>query len=273
MGLELNRSLSIDTYSADFDRRGLLTSAVLFTDHYSVADKCFMVYGVCMTLALEQSAFELPSSLVRVLETVRAMAADFIPVVFGDACPAATQHDGELVRKSRNGDQDAYAQFVEKHQAAVSRIMWRFSRDAAVHEELVQDVFVEAYLSMDTYAGKAPIENWLARIATRVGYRHWTTAARDKRSCHLDQDQWNLLAKDSPDVEDPMAAAELLHALLAELPPRDRLILTLRYLENCSIDEAAMRAGWSRSMAKVQCWRAMKKLTALFEKYRKETGI
>jgi RNA polymerase sigma-70 factor, ECF subfamily len=232
-----------------------------------------MVYGVSMMLALEQPAGEIPQTLAWLLDAVRAMAAEFIPVVFGQECPSAVLHDSDLVRRSRDGDHDAYAQFVERHQPAVSRIMWRFSRDSAIHEELVQDVFVEAYLSIGTYGGKAPIENWLARIATRVGYRHWTAAATGKKNAHLDQQQWNLLAKDSPDVYEPLAAAELLHTLLAELPPRDRLILTLRYLENCSIEEAAQRAGWSRSMAKVQCWRAMKKLTALFEKYRKETGI
>jgi RNA polymerase sigma-70 factor, ECF subfamily len=226
-----------------------------------------------MMEAIGQPVCELPPFLALLLETARAMAAEFIPVVFGEECPTVLHHDSDLVRRSRDGDHDAFSQLVERHQPSVSRIAWRFSRDPAVHEELVQDVFVEAFLSLDTYSGKAPLANWLARIATRVGYRHWTTTARDKRNCHLGPDEWRLLAKESPDAGDPLAAAELLHRLLAELPPRDRLILTLRYLENCSIDEAAERAGWSHVMAKVQCWRAIQKLTSLFDRYRKETGI
>lgn len=210
--------------------------------------------------------------LAILVENARAMAAEFIPVVFGESRPAVLERDADLISKSRQGDQDAFSQLVERHQAGVARIAWRFSRDPAVHEELVQDVFVEAYLSLDTYKGKAPLAHWLARIATRVGYRYWTNAAREKKSCHLDADEWRLVAGKGAD-DDPMAAGELLHKLLAELPARDRLILTLRYLENLSVEDAAERAGWSRTMAKVQCWRAMNKLTALFEKYRKETGI
>ena len=58
----------------------------------------------------------------------------------------------------------------------------------------------------------------------------------------------------------------MLHELLAKLPPRDRLVLTLLYLEGLSVAQAAQRAGWSKAMVKVQAFRARKKLRALLEK-------
>jgi RNA polymerase sigma-70 factor, ECF subfamily len=232
-----------------------------------------MMYGALMLMAIEQPALRLEDLFSMLLESAKAMSTEFVPVVFGQERPGLMEDDWQLVRKSRNGDNDAFSQLVERYQAAISKIIWRFSRDAAVHEELVQDVFVEAFLSLGTYHGKAPLVNWLSCIATRVGYRHWTANSRNKKNQHLSPDEWKLLAGESQDANDPFAAAELLHHLLAELPPRDRLILTLRYLENCSIEEAAQRAGWSTTMTKVQCWRAMQKLTVLFERYRKETGI
>jgi RNA polymerase sigma-70 factor, ECF subfamily len=232
-----------------------------------------MVYGDCMMMALSQSDYEFQPLLRLLISAVRAMAAEFIPVVIGEECPAVLHDDMDLVRRSKDGDHDAFSQLIQRHQPSVSRIMWRFSRDEAVHEELVQDVFVEAYLSLATYSAKAPLANWLARIATRVGYRHWTAKERDSKQCHMESGDWDLLSKEDARHDDPTASAELLHHLLAGLPPRDRLVLTLRYLEDCSIEEAARRAGWSITMTKVQCWRAMQKLTALFERYRKETGI
>jgi DNA-directed RNA polymerase specialized sigma24 family protein len=89
-------------------------------------------------------------------------------------------HAAELedVRLSRRGDSDAYTRLIKQHQPYVSRILWRFSRDRLVHEELVQDVFVEAYLSLGSYRQKAPFGHWLSRIATRVGYRYWKQMAR-----------------------------------------------------------------------------------------------
>jgi RNA polymerase sigma factor (sigma-70 family) len=49
------------------------------------------------------------------------------------------------------------------------------------------------------------------------------------------------------------------------MPPRDRLVLTLRYLEQCDVAETARRTGWTRTMVKVQTLRARNKLRKLIE--------
>ena len=89
--------------------------------------------------------------------------------------------DLEDIRQSRQGDNEAYRRLIERHQEHVGRILWRFTRDRQVHEELVQDAFVEAYLSLASYRGKAPLAHWLSRIATRVGYHYWKQTARQHR--------------------------------------------------------------------------------------------
>jgi len=170
----------------------------------------------------------------------------------------------EDVRLSRRGDSDAYTRLIQQHQTLVSRILWRFSRDRLVHEELVQDVFVEAYLSLSGYREKAPFGHWLSRIATRVGYRYWKQRARRGEMESFSLAEWDQLPHKSPDEMDPGQAADLLHRLLAQLRPRDRLVLTLRYLEGCDVAETAQRTGWTKSMVKVQSGRARKRLEKLF---------
>jgi RNA polymerase sigma-70 factor (ECF subfamily) len=58
----------------------------------------------------------------------------------------------------------------------------------------------------------------------------------------------------------------LLHDLLAQLPPRDRLVLTLRYLDQCDVEQTARRIGWTKTMVKVQTMRARKRLQKLIER-------
>jgi RNA polymerase sigma-70 factor (ECF subfamily) len=135
----------------------------------------------------------------------------------------------------------------------------------------VQDVFVEAYLSLDSYHGKAPFVNWLSRIATRVGYGYWKQVARQKKREHFSLKEWDQLSDDPAEKMDPSQAAELVYKLLGQLPPRDRLVLTLRYLEECDVAETAQRTGWTKSMVKVQTWRARKKLEKLFTEAEKES--
>ena len=67
----------------------------------------------------------------------------------------------------------------------------------------------------------------------------------------------------APEGPSPERADEILHALFAALPPRDRLILTLIYLDGRSIAEAAELTSWSKTMVKVQAHRARSKLKRL----------
>jgi RNA polymerase sigma-70 factor (ECF subfamily) len=185
----------------------------------------------------------------------------------GDSfCKSQTAEvDLEDVRGSRRGDPQAYRRLVERHQKHVARIMWRFSRNTQLHEELVQDVFVEAYLSLNGYRGDSPFAHWLARIATRVGYRYWKRQSRLENNRTFSLEQWPRVATQAESLRDAGEAGVLVHNLLAALPPRDRLVLTLRYLEGCSVAETAQRTGWTGTLVKVQTLRARKKLKKLLE--------
>ena len=138
-----------------------------------------------------------------------------------------------------------------------------FAGDSTTVEELVQEVFVEAYYSLAKFRGEGEFAAWLTQIATRVGYRYWKRRRRNAETSR-DDDWWRQLARHKVEELDPTAASRLVHALLDRLPPRDRLVLLLIYVEGHSVDEASRLAGWSKAMIKVQAFRARRKLRAFF---------
>lgn len=178
------------------------------------------------------------------------------------------QADSRDIRAALAGDGEAYGRLVRRYQNAIARRMWRFTRDPRQIEELVQDVFVEAYVGLRNFRGAAPFEHWLNRIATRVGYRCWRTQRRRAREEPLqDWDRLDDLIDDRAAAAASAAeAAEMLHVLLGQLRPRDRLVLTLLYIEDLTVAEAAERTAWSKVMVKVQAHRARKRLRALLDK-------
>lgn len=165
----------------------------------------------------------------------------------------------------RLGDADSFRRIVERHQATIAIQMRRFTRDAGERDVLVHDVFVEAYFSLSKFRRRSPFEHWLLKIAVRVGYRYWKRRDRMSRSPLLSSERWDQL-RDS--VAEPLTntlAAELVHDLLATLSPPDRLVLTLIYLDGCSMSEAAERAGWTTIGTKVRASRARQRLRELIE--------
>jgi RNA polymerase sigma-70 factor (ECF subfamily) len=165
------------------------------------------------------------------------------------------------IAASLGGDGVAYARIVERYQSVIARRMTRFTRDPNAIEELTHDVFVEAYFSLRSYRATAPLEHWLQRIATRVGYRHWKRMSQNPTISFQEQAHDRPLEDGSPMDDD---TADKVAAVLERLPPRDRLVLTLLYLEARSVAEAAEMAGWSQTMVKVQAYRARKKFHKLF---------
>jgi RNA polymerase sigma-70 factor (ECF subfamily) len=186
------------------------------------------------------------------------------------APPAATNDETPAdVRQAVAGDGAAYARIIRRYQQPISRRMRHFARQPADLEELVHEVFVEAYFSLGRFRGDADFSHWLARIATRVGYRHWKRRRRDAdRRQSLES---SAKAKPPAAVADSSAgaesaeAAEKLGALLEKLPPRDRLVVTLMYVEGQSVEETARLTGWSQTMVKVQAFRARGKLRKVME--------
>lgn len=191
-----------------------------------------------------------------------------------EVCEGPLQvQDVEDIRAGGAGDPEAYRRLVERHQGHVSKLLWRFTRDQRVHEELVQDVFVEAYLSLRGFKGTAPFCHWLSTIATRVGYRHWRQVAGQANKEGLSVEQWDRLASGRTEDMEAHDAAALVHRLLGQLPPRDRLVLTLRYLEGLDVAETARRIGWTKTLVKVQTMRARRKLEKLLPPLEKESFL
>jgi RNA polymerase sigma-70 factor, ECF subfamily len=171
--------------------------------------------------------------------------------------------DWRLCRDCVAGDGEACARLFKRHEPRIAHQMWRFSRDCATHAELVQEVFVQAYLSLHRYRlAAAPMQHWLARIATRVGYRFWKQQARRRETEPLGSD----IPAPATGAGDAAEAAKVLHKLLALLPAKDRLVLTFMYFDDCDISEIAERTGWNPAMVKMRLYRARNRLRDIIQR-------
>ena len=172
------------------------------------------------------------------------------------------QQDWLDIQASLQGDEQAFACLIGRYEARVASQMSRFTRDHAILEELVQDVFVEVYLSLPGFKGRAPFLHWLRRIATRTGYRYWKRKERERhRRAAIGASDLAILAE--PEDRTPFEAAETLHKLIGLLPPKDRLVISLYYFDEYGTAEIAERTGWTRTMVKVRMHRARKRLKNL----------
>ena len=100
-----------------------------------------------------------------------------VPTVFAAGAGPDSQSDADIMLRVRAGDQSAFEYLVQKYRRPMVSFMYRMARNAAVAEDLAQEVFLRVYRSRETYEASAKFSTWLYRIATNLAVNH----ARDTR--------------------------------------------------------------------------------------------
>ena len=180
-----------------------------------------------------------------------------------EANSSSAAREQEEIRACQGGDHDAYEILVRRYQQQIGNLLWRFTHDPGEHEDLVHLAFVEAWVSIAKFRGDGTFAAWLSTIATRVGYAFWKKKAKDRKRNEVSMDG---VAEPSQEANSTLENEfEPLEQALAQLSPRDRLVLTLLYLEEHTVAETSELTGWSQSMVKVQAHRARGRLKKLLD--------
>ena len=173
--------------------------------------------------------------------------------------------DESLVSAIVEGDPDSFRLLIERFRSKILRTASRFARNREELEDLSQDIFLKAWKGLPSFKNTAPFEHWLMRLAVRVCY-DFLRKNRNRREKEVSKEaideSGDRLTADAGENTDLRAeeAREVLNLALDALKPKERLILTLKELQNKSVKEVAGLTGWSESNVKVRAMRARNRL-------------
>jgi RNA polymerase sigma factor (sigma-70 family) len=157
-------------------------------------------------------------------------------------------------------DTDAYADWESVYRDNVGRLyrlMYSRVGNRPDAEDLTAEVFRTALRPLRLGSSKGEVRAYLLTTAQTVLASHW------RRNLGLsinsiDPDSDSAYLAEPSGSEPPSNAPHRVHRLLGALPDRYRRILELRFLEACSIKEAAQSMDVSVSNAKVLQHRALR---------------
>lgn len=88
--------------------------------------------------------------------------------------------DLNLVKRTRNGDRDAFRGLMEKYQRRIFSLCYGMVRNRDDAMDLVQETFVKVYRNLDRFEGNASFYTWTYRIATNVCIDFLRKAKRER---------------------------------------------------------------------------------------------
>lgn len=164
--------------------------------------------------------------------------------------------DTSLIARWREGDERAATALVERHANALGRYVASLGeRDAA--EEVVQDTFVRAFASLESFRGDSSLRTWLFTIARRLVVDRRRAARRRREVGNLD----DVDASTEYTALDTMIAGEAklrVWAAVGKLSPTQREVFLLRVNEGLSYKEIADVAGTTEGAARVHYHNALR---------------
>ena len=177
--------------------------------------------------------------------------------------------DNEIISRVLKGEQNAYAELVNRYQAYVFTLVLRMVKRREDAEEVAQDVFVKAYRSLADFRGESKFSTWLYTIANTTSITFLRKKKLDVRS--LDNEKVFEVAdsKDSglrANLVEQKSRVNMVNEAIAMLSPDDAEIITLFYKAEQNLEEISRILRLETNTVKVRLHRARTRLKEKMEK-------
>ncbi|MFZ0870425.1 MAG: sigma-70 family RNA polymerase sigma factor [Rhodanobacter sp.] len=183
--------------------------------------------------------------------------------------------DRELVDAVLASRPGAFERLIREYQGLCWHIIYRMVRHPEDARDLCQDTFLRVHQCLHQYRYESALKSWIGRVAYTIALRH----LQHKRVALVentnDSDDYALVENISDDFDLESACADEetaqhLHAAIEALPPLQRTLLTLYYLEETTIPEIARITGLASGTIKSHLFRSRLRLRGVLEN---RTGV
>ena len=172
----------------------------------------------------------------------------------------------ELIQRSLDDDETAFAELVDRYHKQVHALAWRKIGDFHTAEDITQDVFLAIYQRLHTLKDPKLFPGWMYVITTRL-CANWIRKNRIKTQ-PLEETETTMLQKDaySRHVAEERAKTanqtqrDVVKNLLAKLKESERTVMTLHYLGEMTVEEISRFLGVSAGTIKSRLQRARNRL-------------
>lgn len=176
--------------------------------------------------------------------------------------------EAEVVRRAKAGDEQAFAEIIQRHQNMVYSVAYRLVRRRIDAEDVAQQVFTKIFFAMKRFNMRSSLSTWIYRIALNETYDYLRRLKTRKVVYEGDMgenaDEFiqgsARAAETGPAADEQSVLRDYLMKLLAHVSHEERMLLFQKEVEGRTIAELSAMTGINENTIKVKLFRARKKL-------------
>jgi RNA polymerase sigma-70 factor (ECF subfamily) len=170
------------------------------------------------------------------------------------AVPASDVSWKDMINRCRDGDTSAFREIMEMHYNYTYAVAFKVLRSEADAEDVVQETFVRIWKNISIYLPEKKFTTWLYRIVVNLCYdRLKMKSVRRENATDFSQQREEESATASGNAHTELEMKDLgskIIEIAQTLPLKQRLVFTMRDLNDFSIGEISERTGMSASSVK-----------------------
>lgn len=170
-------------------------------------------------------------------------------------------NDNFYIEKILKGESSAFSALVERHKDMAFTVALRIVRNREDAEEIAQDAFIKAFQSLKSFKKDSKFSTWLFRIVYNAAISK--TRKKKLESTDVSEHIINNYSEDEITNNNTLDANEkklLVKKAIESLNPTDSIIVSLYYLEGCSVEEISKVINFTKSNVKVKLHRIRNKI-------------
>jgi len=146
--------------------------------------------------------------------------------------------DNALMLKVKAGDLDKLGLLYERHKKRLFGFFYNMNSNAAVSEDLVQNVFVRMLKYKHTFTGEGSFAAWMFRTARNVNYDHYKKHKKEAYQAELSTVAYKLEDESDLNVSmDKRDEVTQLSRAMQQLPTEKREVLILSKYKGMKFSE------------------------------------
>lgn len=172
-----------------------------------------------------------------------------------------------LIAKAAAGDREAFGRLYEEHSVRVFRHAYFLTGDVNLAEDLTAQTFLKALEAIGRYENRGvPFIAWLLRITVNLAINH-KKALKNGIHAQLPEQLEDDDALGSPETSCAMKSeGERVWAKVKELPPEQRQVIVMRFMDDLPYSDVAAVLGKSIGAVRVIQFRALNNLRTLMRR-------
>lgn len=171
--------------------------------------------------------------------------------------------ESRLIEKAKSGDIDAFTELLYLYNDKIYHLAYRMLGNSHEAEDVSQETFLRVYTNLERYDDKYKFSTWVYRIATnlcidRIRKKKADFSLDDNWNSEEEMDLYSKIPNYSKSPEDEVISneeQEILQNAISNLPPKYRAIMTLRYVNDLSVQEIGDITNLSKATVKTRLHR------------------